>query len=65
MGNFTHDFRYGVTLGWEIDQHWTREESLRLARFLKVRFPELGTDEEMNGGDVVEALCELYEAIKE
>ena len=31
-----------------------------VAALLKTHFPGLGTDEEMGGGDTVEALCRLY-----
>jgi hypothetical protein len=35
-----------------------------LAARLKERFPWLGTDEDVNGADVVEALSEFYEELK-
>lgn len=38
-----------------------REFAIMLAETLKFNFPELGTDEEMDGADVVEALVSLYE----
>lgn len=41
----------------------TADEQMKLARLLKTYFPELGTDDEMNGGDVVQELCELYSSL--
>ena len=32
---------------------------------LRERFPQLGTDEEMNACDTVDALCAWYEEVKE
>lgn len=34
-----------------------------VAAILKSYFPELGTDEEMNGADVVQNLSELYSSL--
>lgn len=32
---------------------------------MELRFPELGTEEEMNGGDTVEKLCSWYEELRD
>ncbi len=34
-----------------------------MAEQLKARFPELGTDADMNGGDVVQKLADWYEEV--
>ena len=43
----------------------TKQVTRYLIELLESRFPELATDEEMNGGDTVEALCDWYEQLRE
>ncbi len=38
---------------------------MELHEILKARFSWLGTDEDANGADVVQALCELYDEARE
>lgn len=40
--------------------HLSPEERERLRLLLLAHFPELGTDEEMTGADVVDVLTEIY-----
>lgn len=48
-----------------LDLNLTDKEAFAVRRVLLSYFPQLGTDEEMNGGDVVDELNNLYSLLPE